>query len=124
MKLVLSLFALMLAIGFTTLLVWRHAPVAEPCASRDVAQSLSPDQRTQADVFEVRCGSTVATHVALRPAGAAEQARGDVFVAPGTVPLRVVWNGPAELAVESPTARVFVEETRWRDIAVRVRRVR
>ena len=124
MKLVLSLFALMLAIGFTTLLVWRHAPVAEPCASRDVAQSLSPDQRTQADVFEVRCGSTVATHVALRPAGAPEQARGDVFVAPASVPLRVVWNGSAELAVESSAERVFVAETRWRGVAVRVRRVR
>ena len=124
MKLVLSLFALMLAIGFTTLWVWRRAPVAEPCASRDVAQSRSPDQRTQADVFEVRCGQTVATHVALRPAGAPEQARGDVFVAPGTVPVRLLWSGAEELAVESPAERVFVEETRWRHVAVRVRRVR
>ena len=82
-------------------------------------QSLSPDQRTQADVFEVRCGATAATHVALRPAGAPEQARGDVFVAPGTVPVRLVWNGSGELAVESAATRVFVSETRWRDVAIR-----
>jgi hypothetical protein len=124
LKLVLALFALMLAIGFTTLWVWRRAPVSEPCASRDIAQSRSPDQRTQADVFEVRCGQTAATHVALRPAGAPEHARGDIFVAPGTVPVRLIWNGSSELAVESPADRVFVEETRWRGIAVRVRRSR
>lgn len=123
MKLVLALFALMLAIGFATLWVWRHAEPTEPCASRDVAQSRSPDQRTQADVFEVRCGSTVATHVALRPAGASDAARGDVFIAPGTVAVRLVWNGPGELSVESPAPRVFVEETRWRDISIRVRRL-
>ncbi len=121
MKLVVLLFALMLAIGLATLWLWRRAPPVEPCAQRAIAQSRSPDDRALADVFEATCGTSVTTHVALRLAGAPEQARADVFVAAGSVPVRVLWNGPAELAVESPAPRVFASETRWRGVAIRIR---
>ncbi|MGZ6123530.1 MAG: hypothetical protein ACXWLR_01135 [Myxococcales bacterium] len=122
MKLVVLLFALMLAIGLAALWLWRRAPPVEPCATRAIAQSRSPDDRALADVFEVICGTSVTTHVALRPSGAPEQARADVFVALGVVPVRALWTGSAELAVESPAARVVVSETRWRNVAVRIRR--
>lgn len=122
MKLLVALFALMLAIGLATLWVWRRSPPSEPCARRGIAQARSPDDRALAEVLEVRCRDSVATHVALRRAGAPEQARGDVFIAEGAVPVELVWNGSAELAVKSPAARVFVSETRWRDVAIRIRR--
>jgi hypothetical protein len=122
LKLLLLLFALMLATGLATLWVWRRAPAPEPCETRGIAQSRSPDDRALADVFEMTCGNSVTTHVALRPAGAPAHARGDVFIAAGTVPVRLLWNGPAELAVESPATRVFASETRWRNVAIRIRR--
>jgi hypothetical protein len=122
LKLAVALFALMLAIGLATLWVWRRAPPSEPCETRGIAQARSPDDRALAEVLEVRCGQAVATHVALRRAGAPEKARGDVFIAEGAVPVDLVWNGPAELGVKSPAPRVFVSETRWRDVAIRVRR--
>ncbi|MGZ6123338.1 MAG: hypothetical protein ACXWLR_00155 [Myxococcales bacterium] len=124
MKLLLALFALMLGIGLASLWLWRRAPVPVPCASREIAHSRSPDDRAQADVFEMRCGESTATHVALRLAGAPEQSRGDVFIAKGTVPVHLVWNGSAELAVDSPATRVFVVETRWRNVTIRIRRSR
>jgi hypothetical protein len=124
LKLLLALLALMLAAGLASFWLWRRAPVPAPCPSREIARSRSPDNRAQADVFEVRCGDTAATHVALRLAGAPEQARADVFVAPGSVPVRLVWTGPRELLVQSGAERVYVEETRWRDVAIRVRRDR
>jgi hypothetical protein len=122
LKLVLLLFALVLATGLATFWVWRRAPVPEPCATRGIARSPSPDDRALAEVLEVRCGSSVATHVALRPTGAPEQARGDVFIAEGAVPVQLVWNGSAELGVKSPAIRVLVAETRWRNVAIRIRR--
>ena len=122
MRLLLGLSALMLAIGFATLWFWRSAPAPAECESRDVGQSLSPDGRSQADVFEVRCGRTVATHVALRPSGSPLEARFDVFIVGGSEPLRAVWIGERELLVESSTGRVLAEETRWRDVGIRIRR--
>jgi hypothetical protein len=122
LKLLLALFALMLAIGFATLWFWRQAPEPAPCDSRDVAQIPSPQGRVQADVFVVDCGGILATHVALRPAGAAIGARGDIFIARGSVSVRPIWNGERELVVESPAERRLVEETRWRNVAVRIRR--
>jgi len=122
LKLLVALFALMLAIGLASLWLWRRSPADAPCASRDLAQARSPDGRTQADVFEVRCGNSLATHVALRPAGAPEAARGDVFIAAGTAPVRLTWNGPGELVLESPAKRVLVEETRWRTTSIRILR--
>ncbi len=124
MKLVLGLFAIMLAIGFATLLYWRRQPDEPPCDSREISQSRSPDGRTQADVFRVTCGGSVATHVALRPASAPLRSRGDVFIAAGEVPVRVIWNDVREVVVESPAQRVLVEETSWRNVGVRLRRVR
>jgi len=122
LRLLLGLSALMLAIGFATLWFWRSAPAPAECESRDIGQSRSPDGRSQADVFEVRCGRTVATHVALRPAGSPLEARFDVFIAGGSVPVRAVWTGERELLVESSAGRVLAEESRWRDVGIRVRR--
>ena len=122
MRLLLGLSALMLAIGFATLWFWRSAPAPAECESRDVGQSRSPDGHSQADVFEVRCGLTVATHVALRPSGSPLEARFDVFIAAGSVPVRTVWTGERELLVESSAGRVLAEETHWRNIAIRIRR--
>ena len=121
----LALFALMLAIGLATLWIWRLSPAQAPCEAKDILQARSPDGRLQADVFEVRCGDSLTTHVALRPAAAPLEARGDVFIGAGTVPVRAEWNGARELAVEAPgAARVLAEETRWRDVQVRLRRSR
>ena len=122
MRLLLGLSALMLAIGFATLWFWRSAPSPPDCESRDLGQSRSPDGRSQADVFEVRCGRTVATHVALRPSGSPLEARFDVFIAGGSVPVRAVWTGDRELVVESSAGRVLAEETRWRKVGIRIRR--
>ncbi|HET9752825.1 MAG TPA: hypothetical protein VFP52_07680 [Myxococcales bacterium] len=121
MKLVFGLSALMLAIGAATLIFWRAQPEAEPCAAKEIAQSRSPDGRTQADVFELRCGTSVDTHVALRAASAPERARSDVFVAAGSARVQAIWSDSRELVVQSASARVLVQETSWRDIAVRVR---
>ena len=123
MRLLVALFALMLAIGFATLWLWRRSTAPSPCESREVAHSSSPDGRARADVFEVRCPGAVSTHVALRAEGAPAQARGDVFIALGNAPVRVLWSGDRELVIESPAGRVLVEETRWRNVSVRVRRL-
>jgi len=119
-KLVLALSAMMLAIGAATLLFWRAQPEDAPCDAKEIAQSRSPDGRTQADVFELRCGTSVATHVALRAASAPVRARSDVFIAAGSAPVRTIWNDSHELVVQSP-ARALVQESSWRDIAVLVR---
>ena len=123
MKLVLGLAALMLAVGFATLLVWRTAK-DEPCAERAVSQALSPDRRAVAEVFEVSCASATATHVALRPALEGAQARSDVFVAAGAAPVKLLWSDARDLVVESPASRVLLHETAWRNVGVRVRLVR
>ena len=122
MKLLLGLSALMLAIGFATLWFWRSAPAPAECESREVGQSRSPEGHSQADVFEVTCGRTVATHVALRLSGSPLEARFDVFIAEGSVPVRAVWTGEHELVVESSAGRVLAEETRWRNVGIRIRR--
>ena len=122
MKLLLGLSALMLAIGFATLWFWRSAPAPAECESREVGQSRSPEGHSQADVFEVTCGRTVATHVALRLSGSPLEARFDVFIAGGSVPVRAVWTGEHELVVESSAGRVLAEETRWRNVGIRIRR--
>ena len=122
MKLLLGLSALMLAIGFATLWFWRSAPAPAECESREVGQSRSPEGHSQADVFEVTCGRTVATHVALRLSGSPLEARFDVFIAGGSVPVRAVWTGEHELVVESSAGRLLAEETRWRNVGIRIRR--
>jgi hypothetical protein len=114
----------MLAIGAVSFWAWRAAPEATPCQPTELAQSRSPDGRAQADLFEVRCGDSVATHVALRPPASPVQARGDVFIAAGRVPARLLWNDAGELVIETPAPRVLAEETHWRSVGVRVRRVR
>jgi len=121
LKLLVGLFALMLAIGLATLVLWHRSPEPEPCESRELTHSRSPDDRSEADVFELHCGPSVTTHVALRSSMSAPKSRADVFVAEGPVPIQVTWTGPRELLVQSPAARVLVAETRWRDVSVKLR---
>ena len=121
MKLVAGLFALMLAIGLASLVLWRSSPESAPCESRDVSHSRSPDDRSEADVFQLHCGPSVTTHVALRSSMSAPRSRADIFVAEGPVPVRVTWTGPRELLVQSSSAHVVVAETRWRDVSVKIR---
>jgi hypothetical protein len=123
LRLLIALFALMLAIALATLWFWRRSTGPSPCESREVAHSSSPDGRARVDVFEVRCPGAISTHVALRSQSEPAQARGDVFVALGKAPVQVLWNGDSELVIESPAGRVLLEETRWRDVSVRVRRL-
>jgi hypothetical protein len=123
-RLFLGLLATMLAVGAISFWAWRAAPEAQPCQDRAVEQSRSPDGRTLADVFEKRCGDSVSTHVALRPSAAPREARVDVFIAAGGVPVHPSWNGGRELVLESPARRVLVEEPSWRGVLVRVRRIR
>jgi len=124
LKLVLLLFALMLAIGVATLWIWRSSPEEAPCDTKELAQERSPDGRVQADVFEVHCGAAITTHVALRNAGAPVAARSDVLVAMDAVRLGVIWSGERQISVESGTARVLAQETRWRDVQVKIGRSR
>ena len=121
MKLVAGLSALMLAIGLASLVLWRRSPESVPCESRDITHSRSPDDRSEADVFELHCGPSVTTHVALRSSMSAPRSRADIFVAEGPVPVRVTWTGPRELLVQSSSAHVVVAETRWRDVSVKLR---
>ena len=121
MKLLAGLFALMLAIGLATLVLWHRSPEPEPCESRELTHSRSPDDRSEADVFELHCGPSVTTHVALRSSMSAPRSRADIFVAEGPVPVRVTWTGPRELLVQSSSAHVVVAETRWRDVSVKLR---
>ena len=124
MKLAAGLFALMLLICAVSFWAWRAAPETSPCQDVEVAQSRAPDGRALADVFEKRCGDSVATHVALRLQAAPRQARSDVFVAAGRVRVRLVWNSDRELVVESPARQILVEQASWRNVLVRLRRVR
>ncbi len=126
MRLLVALFALMLAVGVCTILLWRWNRTRElsPCEAREVAEAASPSGRARAEVFEVHCPGAVTTHVALRQAGQPAEARADVFVGMGAVRVRVVWNGDREIRIESPAARFLVEETRWREVSVRILRER
>jgi len=123
LKLLAGLFALMFAVGLASFWLWRRSQgEPSPCASREIAQSRAPDGRSRADVFEVVCPGSVTTHVALLLAERPTEARADVFVALGSVPVRVVWSGEREVRIESPAERLLVEETRWREISVRILR--
>jgi len=123
-KLFLALLASMLAIGAISFWAWRTSPVVTPCEVIERSTSRSADGRVQADVFEQRCGDSVATHVALRPFGAPVQARGDVFIAAGSTRISLVWRDNRELVVESPARHVLVQESSWRNIGIRIRLVR
>ena len=124
MKLVLALLGLMLLIGGVSFWAWRASPPQPPCAVVERSSAASPDGKTRADVYEQRCGDSVATHVALRPSGAPEQARGDVFIAAGSVKVALSWRDDRELVVESPARHVLAQESSWRDVGVRTRLVR
>lgn len=124
MKLAAALLAIMLAIGAVSYLAYLRSPPPVPCAERQIAQSEAPGGRTEADVFEVNCGGSLATHVALRPAQTPVQARSDVFIAAGSARVALLWNAERELIIESPARRVLVLESSWRNVAVRLRRVR
>jgi hypothetical protein len=124
LKLLAGLFALMLATALATFWFSRRAPDQTTCDTRDLAQSVSPDREAQADLFEVRCADLLTTHVALRAPLAPAYSRSDVFVAVGSLPLRLTWPGARELTIESPQARVLVAETRWRAIGVKIRQGR
>jgi len=121
LKLLAGLFALMLAIGLATLVLWHRSPEPEPCEARDLTHSRSPDDRSEADVFELHCGPSVTTHVALRSSMSAPRSRADIFVAEGPVPIHVEWTSPREVLVQSPSARLLVVETRWRDVSIKLR---
>jgi hypothetical protein len=124
LKLLVGLFALMLAVGIATLVLWRLARSREstPCWTREVDSSAAPAGGARADVFEVHCPGAVTTHVALRPLDRPPESRADVFVGMGAVPVRIEWTGDRELSIDSPGTRLLVEETRWRAVRVRVLR--
>lgn len=124
MKLVVGLFALMLAVGAASFWTWRTAPLLPSCTDAALAFARSVDGRVEADLFEKRCGDSVTTHVALRPASARPQSHADVFVAAGSVRVRLSWNDAGELVIESPARRVLLEESSWRKVGIRLRRVR
>ncbi len=122
MKLVLGLFAGMLAIGAASFWLWRTAPPVVSCVDRVVSVSASPDRRVVAAAYERRCSQSLTTHVSLRRAGASAQS--DVFVAAGSTPVRLSWSEEREMVIESPAPRVLVAETSWRNVGVRLRLVR
>jgi hypothetical protein len=124
LKLAIALLGLMLLVGGVSFIAYRTGPSGPPCAVAERSSSLSPDGRTQADVYEQRCGDSVATHVALRPASAPVQARGDVFIAAGSEQVSLSWRGDREVVVESPARRVLASETSWRNVGVRLQLVR
>lgn len=124
MKLAAGLLAIMLLIGAVSWVAVLRSPAPAPCDERQIAQVEAPGGRTQADVFEVRCGASVATHVALRPTQTPALARSDVFIAAGSPKVGVVWNAERELVIESPARKVLVLESSWRNVLVRLRRVR
>jgi hypothetical protein len=121
LKLLAGLFALMLAAGAVSLWLWRRSPEPAPCDERTIAQSRSPDGRTEAEIFELSCGSSRTTHVAMRPAMSVPKPRADVLVVEGSAPLRAIWIAPRELSIEMPSVRVLVVETRWHDVTVTLR---
>jgi hypothetical protein len=114
----------MVATALVTLWIWRRSPPESPCDAREITRVSSPDGSMQADMFELVCGESVTTHVALHPASSSSSARSDVFIAAGRVPVRISWPDPRELTVESDAPRILVMETRWRDVSVRIRRTR
>jgi hypothetical protein len=124
LKLLFGLSALMLAVGIASLVLWRLARSSEPapCWTRELDASAAPGGGASAEVFEVHCPGAVTTHVALRAAGRPAESRADVFVGMGAVLVHAEWNGDRELSIESPGTRPLVEETRWREVRVRVRR--
>lgn len=124
MKLVLGLLALMLAVGAVSFWAWRASPVPEPCHDTELSQSRSPGGKTLADVYEKHCGDSVTTHVGLRRDGSNVRSRSDVFIAAGRVAARVSWNSDREALVESPPARILVQESSWKNVAVRVSLIR
>ena len=124
MKLAIGLLGLMLLIGGVSFVAWRSGASGPPCALVDRSVTVSPDGKTQADVYEQRCGDSVATHVALRPVGSAVPARGDVFIAAGSVRVTPMWRADRELVLESPARRVLASETSWRKVGVRLQLVR
>jgi hypothetical protein len=123
-KLVLALFATMLAIGAVSFWLWRAAPPVAPCDNRVLSEAASPDARFMAAAYERRCSQSVTTHVALRPFKASFKPQGDVFVAAGLERIALRWPEERQLVVESPAQRVLVQETSWRGVAVRVVLVR
>ena len=124
MKLAVGLLGLMLLIGGVAFVAWRASPAQAPCAVVERASVRSPDGKTVSEVYEQRCGDSVATHVALRPASAPLQARGDVFIAAGSARVSLVWRDDRDLLVESPTRHVLAQESSWRNVGVRVQLVR
>ncbi|HEX9579200.1 MAG TPA: hypothetical protein VF993_15710 [Myxococcales bacterium] len=124
MKLLLALFAAMLAIGAVSFWFWRAAPAIAPCEERVLSEATSPDARFVAAAYQRRCAESVTTHVALRPAGSSFKPRGDVFVAAGLARVALRWPEERQLVVESPAERILVQETSWRSVAVRVVLVR
>jgi hypothetical protein len=123
-KLLLALFGAMAAVGAVSFWLWRAAPPVAPCDTRVVSEARSPDARFVAAAYESRCGESVTTHVALRPAAAAFKPRGDVFVVPGQPRVALRWPQEREVVIESPAQRVLVEESSWRGVTVRIVRVR
>ena len=124
MKLAVGLLALMLAIAGVSFFAWRAAPVPPPCVDRDVSAAAAPGGKALAEVFTQQCGGHVATHVSLRPAGSPLPMRSDVTIFAGTPAVTLIWNDDRELVVQSPAERVLVEESGWRTVRVRLRRVR
>ncbi|MFN2549108.1 MAG: hypothetical protein ABR567_16930 [Myxococcales bacterium] len=124
MKLLIALLGSMLAIGAVSFWAWRASPAVAPCKVVERASARSPDGKIEADVFDQRCGDSVATHVALRPSGSPVQARGDVFIAGGSVRAAPVWRDNHDLVVESPARHVLLQETSWRNVGIRIRLVR
>ncbi len=124
MKLLLALFAAMLAIGAVSLWFWRAAPQVSPCDDEVLSEAASPDARFVAAVYQRRCAAAVTTHVALRPIGVKFRPHGDVFVSPGQTRIALRWPEERQLLVESPAQRVLLQESSWRSVAVRVVLVR
>lgn len=124
MKLLLALFAALLAIGAISFWFWRAAPAVSPCEERVLSEAASPDARFIAAAYQRRCAESVTTHVALRPAGSSFKPRGDVFVAAGLARVALRWPEERQLVLESPAERILVQETSWRSVAVRVVLVR
>jgi hypothetical protein len=119
LKLVLLLTALMLAIGGVGLWIWRTAPEPRPCVLTLRQVTFSPDRKSMAEAFEMRCETSLTTHVTLRRATAPEQARSDVFVAKSAVPVQLSWEGAA-LQIASQV-RPLAQESSWHGVPVRLK---
>ena len=126
MKLFLGLLALMLAVGGLALIASRLGPEGPECINRVLSEARSPGGKFLATSFERTCGSQVATAVGMRLAeGPFIGAEADtVFVAPGRVPVRLLWREELQLTIESPARTVAREESSWRKVQVKLRRLR